>query len=635
MADDLSPDVLAAAKKWGVSPDLYAAEQSAFPGSTITSGLRPLAYEQAMTGLLHSAHVAPPGGQATALDLVLNPATPQYMKAAAAGYHDPNYAATFEPKNLTHGSHYSTGDHIHYALKKGPPPPPHKPPSATPMTDTQAVTGVPAPALTKDLNSDEAETGKLLAKQEEAYGEYAKKLDEWDKKADDMFPRYNELLEARKKLLEKEPKVPDATKLPEEKLPPIRDPVQALGTFLPMLAMLGGALNKRYAMGALKAATGAMKAQKAGDYEARDQAHQLFMDNMKVAIENESSALTQYTNERAKFKGDLDENMNGMAAIASQFQDMGMSALVSEKKVQAIDAMLKARGEVLNPLVRMSQAAMLQNSMPMTQAEIDMLATRFNLTGTLPPLGNSRTTGFARNAILQRAAELSGGAGGVGGQLANAAIVKGAQASVQSLAKQAASIDPFINTTQQEGMNALKLLHSGGPQFIPSFNKYIQSGRKAGGSAEVVKFETFLLTLRNEYAKIMTGSTGSVAQTSVGHMAEIDAMLNGNMAPGQIEAIIPQMIYSANLRKQGIQDEMKAQEEYLRGLSVGQPVPQTPKQESGALGTQGYPMPMPSTLNGLIPNTWYMTSKGPLRFAGLVETTEHGKKVQKVDMRAE
>ena len=112
-------------------------------------------------------------------------------------------------------------------------------------------------------------------------------------------------------------------------------------------------------------------------------------------------------------------------------------------------------------------------------------------------------------------------------------------------------------------------------------------------------------------------------------------MLNGNMAPGQIEAIIPQMIYSANLRKQGIQDEMKAQEEYLRGLSVGQPVPQTPKQESGALGTQGYPMPMPSTLNGLIPNTWYMTSKGPLRFAGLVETTEHGKKVQKVDMRAE
>ena len=199
MADDaFSPDVLTGAKKWGVSPDLYAAEQEAFPGSTIASGLRPLATERAMTGLRHSQHVAPPGGTATALDVVLNPNTPEYMMKAAAGYQDPRYAATFEPKNLTPGPKYSSGNHIHYALKKGPPPPPATTPVAAPKGDADAITGVPADALTKDLNAQEdPETSKLLESQSKAYNEYAEKLDAWDKKADEMFPRYNELMAAR------------------------------------------------------------------------------------------------------------------------------------------------------------------------------------------------------------------------------------------------------------------------------------------------------------------------------------------------------------------------------------------------------------------------------------------------------
>jgi hypothetical protein len=312
---------------------------------------------------------------------------------------------------------------------------------------------------------------------------------------------------------------------------------------------------------------------------------------------------------------------------------MGMSALVSEKKVQAIDAMLKARGEVLNPLVRMSQAAMLQNSMPMTQAEIDMLATRFNLTGTLPPLGNSRTTGFARNAILQRAAELSGGAGGVGGQLANAAIVKGTQGSIVDLEKKRGGLDNFITTTSQEALNTLKTLQTGGPRFIEAFNKYVQGGRKAGGDPEVVKFDLFLYNLREEYARVMAGATGSVAQTSVGQLNAVDSIINGNMSPAQLEAIVQTMIQSVNIRRNSVDQQIAEQRDFLTNLSFGQPIPKTPQPETATLGSQAYPMPIPLTNNGWVVDTWYNTPKGPLRFYGMVKKAVNGKKVDAADLR--
>jgi hypothetical protein len=109
------------------------------------------------------------------------------------------------------------------------------------------------------------------------------------------------------------PEAPKQPTMPEEKLPEVEQPLTAMGKFLPMIAILGGGLSKKASMGALQAAVGAMEGQKQGNLEARDRAHQEWLDHMKTLSDNYSlkrdafsDAMSLYEKDQAKANVALD-----------------------------------------------------------------------------------------------------------------------------------------------------------------------------------------------------------------------------------------------------------------------------------------------------------------------------------------
>jgi hypothetical protein len=80
-----------------------------------------------------------------------------------------------------------------------------------------------------------------------------------------------------------ERKYPDVhpLELPKEPQTEAKDPIRALGQFLPLMAILGGSLSRRHSLAALEAATGAMEAQKTGDEKDLQRNHDRWLDEMK------------------------------------------------------------------------------------------------------------------------------------------------------------------------------------------------------------------------------------------------------------------------------------------------------------------------------------------------------------------
>jgi len=361
MADQYPKEVLDQANQYGVDPSVIATMLARFPGAKITSGRRDPIKNAAVGGVANSQHLAGPTGTASALDFVMGP--PDIMQQAATDFKDPNYRAIYEPKMPRR----STGDHIHLqriqqsveaAKPREPVDPNAKAPPIAPAPTaesdpSEAVFGADTEKMVKTLK-ELGETNpdlKQIREQAKASIDAASVTAEQIKSD---LPMYDKLMEIYNRPA---PIAGKQQEIPKENVVPIGNPVEALGKFLPLLALLGGAMNKKYAMGALNSATAAMNAQKAGDFEKRDQEHLNYLTDQKRLIENNAIVLQEYENALKKYTTDQATAVAEMTMIANKHQDLNMLSTLASGNVKTLGSVIEANKNALAPVVELYKAS--------------------------------------------------------------------------------------------------------------------------------------------------------------------------------------------------------------------------------------------------------------------------------------
>jgi hypothetical protein len=175
----------------------------------------------------------------------------------------------------------------------------------------------------------------------------------------------------------------------------------------------------------------------------------------------------------------------------------------------------------------------------LTPDAVKAAAARYNLDGTLPPMGMGKAGAAARDQILNTAADLAKGSG-----------VDPTQQRIDQLDSKASAaartgLEKTINNVQLAEKTALgsaKQVEDISKGYdrtsSPLANKGINAYRSAiQGDPQLSKLSTAVNTLKNEYTKVMTGS----GQSTDAARAEADHLININMGHDQLMASIGQM----------------------------------------------------------------------------------------------
>lgn len=161
---------------------------------------------------------------------------------------------------------------------------------------------------------------------------------------------------------------------------------------------------------------------------------------------------------------------------------------------------------------------------PLTQAAVDMGAMRYMQTGVMPSLGMGKAAREDKVKIQNRAAELidkynikpEDWATGV-------AQFKITQGSLQQISKTRNMVEASEHAVEQNMDLVLSLAPKADPGGIPLLNKYTMWAKdKVGGSPEVKAYDSALHTVADEYAKVLTTTSGS-GGTSLSDSARAEA----------------------------------------------------------------------------------------------------------------
>ena len=290
-----------------------------------------------------------------------------------------------------------------------------------------------------------------------------------------------------------------------------------LGQFLPVLAMLGGALSKNGAIASLKAAGAAMTAARTHDQEAVDKAHNDFtsaMEDLKTQWEMRQNA---YQDARDNFADDRATQMAKFTVLSAQSGDeLGLEALRSGN-LKAYHDMRQAETQAGEKLFALMTAAngfqrLCQASTRPVRSTMPPSATA--ITGQLPPLGMGKAATGIRQKIIERAAQMaegdgagSAGAGAADSDVGRAAGTKADTASLANITKIADSAAAYEDTAKKNFDTALSLAKKGIPTDMgPWINNWVQNGETALGDPNIPPYAAALLTGANEYAKVMSVS---------------------------------------------------------------------------------------------------------------------------------
>ena len=172
-----------------------------------------------------------------------------------------------------------------------------------------------------------------------------------------------------------------------------------------------------------------------------------------------------------------------------------------------------------------------------TPAAIDNAAARYNIDGTLPPMGMGKGGSAARSQILNRAAELASGVDGTDQRVAQL-TTKASASTLLQLKKTKTMIKAFEEMANKNADIALELSTKVDRTGSPVVNRwFLAANNKIAGDVDTATFNTAVNVFANEYAKIMSGSMGN---TPVSDSARKEAheILNTAQTPAQLRANI-------------------------------------------------------------------------------------------------
>lgn len=175
-------------------------------------------------------------------------------------------------------------------------------------------------------------------------------------------------------------------------------------------------------------------------------------------------------------------------------------------------------------------------------AAIDNAATRYNITGTLPPLGMGKDAAALRSRILERAAEIAKAQGLSATDLATQpGDYKNDQASLKGLQQSSAAM---ARATDALHSNAQLLLDQSKKVFGGSFtgtqpeNSLRLSYGRVTNDPDVRAYDNYVQTVINEYAKIIGGAPGSNAAATEGASQRAAEAIHKASSPEALKATI-------------------------------------------------------------------------------------------------
>ena len=374
--------------------------------------------------------------------------------------------------------------------------------------------------------------------------------DEAAKHIKDNLPH---LTEARNRMEAlKAPDAPELSDVPKEEQVDIRDPMKAMGKLMPMLAMLGGSLNKRYALNAIRSTTAYVNAQKEEDWEKRDQAHQKWQDDLKNVIEHNSMLNNKYANAREKYSSDLAQQKAITEAIAAENGDyVTLSSLASNNMkgisdfITLIDNAIKSAAGVYSDSVKNSyMSKVMANWKTFQTADGQTVFVNAELGkamdghgNEIPVPGNLHTVGpTARNPIqgLMQDWEAQNPNASQAEKEQHYMQLTGATKSVAAfdVGRQGDAVRSFNVAVQHLEVlkQAAEALQNGN---IPMFNKWAQQFAQETGQDAPTNFETTKRLVTDEIVKAVTGGHGAL-----GDRDEAAATLANFNSPKQITGSI-------------------------------------------------------------------------------------------------
>lgn len=210
--------------------------------------------------------------------------------------------------------------------------------------------------------------------------------------------------------------------------------------------------------------------------------------------------------------------------------------------------------------------------------------------GALPPyLARTAQGAVIARAIVEKMPEM-----GMTPQqlIANQGQVKANQASLNNMTKMADAATNFENTAIANFKRAMQLAPDAIPtDFGPLLNNWIENGEIGIGNVPVPAYVTALLTAANEYAKVMSGSTGAQAST-VDARREAAQMFSPGMSHDQIEGVVGVAINEMENRKNALYGQVGEIRNRMSGQSPQPGAPGTvtgkPGEPAGSTGGTRY-----------------------------------------------
>lgn len=353
--------------------------------------------------------------------------------------------------------------------------------------------------------------------------------------------------------------------------PEATEPMKVWGSAAMWMAALGGILTKRPLINSLNAAGAVVKAYRDQDAAAAQSAYDTWKVETENAVKMAQFSIDAYKTALSKIDSDKKEAAAEFTATAKALGDENAAYVATHYGVDAavryVDAMQAHNDRIKEQQPKIDQQnVQLQLGLKLVDAgkalraaqqtgdqqkiaaatsafraaqedakgfnmgigkgggaaqggdytddAIALAGTEYRLTGKMPALGMGNAD--ARAKIINYAAEQAKQMGQSNEEVvALQAGVGSDTAALRNITRIGTASAAFENTAMKNFNKALELAKKGGipTDLGPWVNKFIQTGETGAGNKDVPAYVAALLTGANEYAKVISGSTGSQGST--------------------------------------------------------------------------------------------------------------------------
>jgi hypothetical protein len=196
----------------------------------------------------------------------------------------------------------------------------------------------------------------------------------------------------------------------------------------------------------------------------------------------------------------------------------------------------------------------------LTPEAIKNAADRYNVDGTLPPMGMGKNGAIGRSQILNQAANDAGTDQRVT-QLTN----KANTAALSKLQQSQTMIGAFERNFHKNADLLLEKSKEYSETGSPILNKGVNAFRRnITGNPDLASMDILNKSVMNEYAKIISGSMGNTA-VAEGEIKKAEALLNSASTHKQREEVIKTMFAETENRMKGMDEEKAILRNSMKG----------------------------------------------------------------------